>query len=76
MPDAENQSLNKLKMLNNYSSCLDNGIICSKPQKNNGFLVEFNEDGAPIDCHKVIIERIYIYSYIIFCSVYKISFSL
>lgn len=60
MPAAEMFSLNKRKMMNN-STCLKNEIRSCNPQKHNGFLVEFNEDGTPIDCHKVIIERIHPY---------------
>lgn len=72
MPAAGMFSLNKRKMIHNSAS-LKKEIRCCNPQENNGFLVEFNEDGTPIDCHKVIIGHIH--SYIISSLlVYKTSF--
>lgn len=52
MPGAEIIKKAEQKMMNN-SSCLNREASCSKLQENKGFLIEFNEDGTPIDCHKV-----------------------
>jgi len=54
MPGAEiiKEQQQKKNIMNN-SSCFDYENNRLKSQENEGFLVEFNEDGTPIDCHKV-----------------------
>ena len=62
MPGAEIIKQNQSNVI--VSNCFDKGNRL-KSQENEGFLVEFNEDGAPIDCHKVIVYQEYTHNNLI-----------